>query len=161
MSPTKAKPKIVIDNYELPHHVITWALNEFNLSRKYFVDMCATKKNRRFIRYVSKKEDLFKITRHYSDMYANPPFNEIPKFINHLWKLHEDANNNLLMLLPNYTDSKWYIEFIGDHCEKVDDFRFLHTRLGFLKNNKPIRGENGLINKYFMPCGFYLWRAKR
>lgn len=117
-----------------------------------FVDVMANKNNRKFFRFIDKKKNLFK-TKIKFPAFCNPPFNLLYETVKYLHDQHKLYGDTVIMLVPCYTDSKWFQEFIGNHLQFVDDFEFIDHRLGFYKNGKEIKS-----NKYYMPCMFIVWR---
>lgn len=143
-------------NLETPPYLIKEALQRFDIKdTTNWMDFAATKKNRKFNYYFNKRQDFLKMKYCPENGFCNPPFDRLAEFVSHCYLLHLKHNTTIMMLLPCYTDSKWWTEYIGDKMQCVDDYYFLHRRLGFYKNGKEITS-----NKYYMPCVFILWGKK-
>lgn len=144
--------------WETPAPILKEILKTFKLSNN-FTDIAATKRNRKFRRYITKKQNaLKKILK--NDSFCNPPFNDLETWVSFCHDQHLQNNITVLMLLPCYTDSSWWTRHIGNKFQYVDDFQFLDKRLGFLINNKPALDKNGKRQVYYMPCVWILWRGK-
>jgi hypothetical protein len=151
------------NNYETPVPLLKQILKDFKLNSENFTDICATKQNRKFKRYITKKENALNQNIK-TDFFCNPPFDELATWVTFCHKLHQKNNRNGLMLIPCYTDSNWWTKHIGNQFQYVDDFKFLDKRLGFWYHNRPVEEYYKKIsikpNKYWMPCVWILWRAK-
>jgi|SRR5579864_1630828 len=146
-------------NYETPQTLVWNILHKWKLWNYKFTDVCATEQNKKFPRYISKKQNALKLKWNFP-FFMNPPFDDLDTWVRYAYRQHKEENSTGFMIVPCYTDSSWWTDCIGDHMQKCDNFHFLHTRLGFLFHNKEVRGKNGKPQKYFMPCAFILYRKK-
>lgn len=145
--------------WETPKPILKEILKQFNLKNN-FVDIAATKKNRKFRRYIDKKTNALK-QKLMHNSFCNPPFNDLATWVEFCHRQHQKYGITVLMLLPCYTDSSWWTEHIGNKFQYVSDFQFLDKRLGFLINNKPALDKNGKRQVYYMPCVWILWRGSK
>jgi len=157
----KRNPKNTM--WEMPKPLLRDAILHFfgEFHEYQWLDICATKKNRKFLAYFSKKINALKqkLTKEFF-YYCNPPFNDLATWVEFCHDQHLKRNCTVLMIVPCYTDSSWWTEHIGNQFQYVSDFKFLDDRLGFLINNKPVVNEKGKRQVYYMPCVWILWRSK-
>ena len=65
-------------------------------------------------------------------VFCNPPYSQLPAFIRRGYEQSQDNANTVVMLIPAYTDPKYW----RDYCMKAHEIRFLTGRLQFLENGK-------------------------
>ena len=95
---------------------------EFNFD----VDLCASDENHLCRMYFTALNSCLDKDFYGKCIYCNPPYSRsMYKFIKKCFDLSK--NNNVVMLLPARTDTKWFHEFIYNKAE----IRFLKGRLKF------------------------------
>ena len=116
-----------------PRELIVVVDNEF-----YFdLDAAASSENAVCERFISKEQDALIIPWDGDAVWCNPPYgqgyhNTIAPFIQRGYEQCLEHHNTIVMLLPAYTDPKYFKNF----CMKAHEIRFLTGRLAFLDGGK-------------------------
>jgi len=66
-------------------------------------------------------------------VFVNPPYGlALRDWVYTCWRsVNLDGVIRVVALLPARTDTKWWHDWIGDHCQKATEVRFLKGRLKF------------------------------
>lgn len=102
-----------------------WLFDELNEEFNFTVDLCATKENRKCLKYYSVDNDGLQRDLTGERVFCNPPYGakELPKWI----KKCACSKCLSVMLLPARTDTKAFHDFIYKKAE----IRFIKGRLHF------------------------------
>jgi len=144
------------DYYETPKWIITDIKDTTGLT--FDMDICASKENRVCIRYMTEKYDILK---HPDDKYdvngaifCNPPRSKNGKFVDYIYKLWNEQNHDIVMLLCWNDLGNNYGEELIRHILSGD---IIVKNLGKVKFNK-----NGYPSKYVSRLTyFWAWFKKR
>lgn len=64
-------------------------------------------------------------------VWCNPPYSDLPTWVARAWQQCQEQRNTVVMLIPAYTDPKYWSEIVIAHADEV---RFLKGRVSFLEN---------------------------
>jgi phage N-6-adenine-methyltransferase len=64
-------------------------------------------------------------------VWCNPPYSALPVWVERAWQQCREQQNTVVMLIPAYTDPKYWSDVIIAHADEV---RFLKGRVSFLEN---------------------------
>ena len=108
--------------WETPQDLFDWYDVRFNFE----LDVCATEKNKKVIKYYDKKKNGLNQPWSYSN-WMNPPYGS--GIYSWVKKAYEESlkGNLTVCLLPARTDTKWWQEFVM----KADHILFIKGRLKF------------------------------
>lgn len=116
----------VRDDWETPTNLFIELDNEFHFT----LDVCASSKNAKCKRYYTKEDSLFSHTPVNESIFMNPPYSKnMGKYIKWAYDNYQ-KNKVIVLLIPSRTDTKWFHEYIYNHCE----IRFIKGRLKFELN---------------------------
>ena len=92
------------------------------------VDLCASKQRHLCDIYFTKDDSCLDHEIFFSSIFCNPPYGrDMYQFIKKCYEL--SFFNDVVLLVPARTDTKWFHEFIYHKC---DEIRFLKGRLKFV-----------------------------
>ena len=116
-----------------PYELKNILSNEFS----FCLDAAADEKNKICDDYISEELDALKTPWIGSTIWCNPPYGKghshtIKEFVKRGYEQHIEQKNTVVMLLPAYTDPKYW----KDYCVKAHEIRFLVGRLQFLEAGK-------------------------
>lgn len=102
---------------------------EFNFD----LDAAASINNRICDNFIDEAQDALKTPWFGDNIWCNPPYGKgydstIAQFVQRGYEQHIDQQSTVVMLLPAYTDPKYW----RDYCTKAHEIRFLTGRLSFL-----------------------------
>lgn len=113
-----------------------WLYDELDKEFNFVLDPCATHKNHKCKRWITKEYDgLTKDWAHHERVFMNPPYGRV---IQHwMKKAYEEflKGATVVCLVPSRTDTRWW----HDYCMKATEIRFIKGRLKFggAKNPAP------------------------
>src|SRR3990167_10304277 len=64
-------------------------------------------------------------------VWCNPPYSDLPTWVARAWHQCQEQQNTVVMLIPAYTDPRYWSDVIIAHADEV---RFLKGRVSFLEN---------------------------
>jgi site-specific DNA-methyltransferase (adenine-specific) len=64
-------------------------------------------------------------------VWCNPPYSNLPTWVERAWQQCREQKNTIVLLIPAYTDPKYWWTTIIPHADEV---RFLKGRVSFLEN---------------------------
>src|SRR5688572_26511614 len=59
-------------------------------------------------------------------VWCNPPYSDLPTWVARAWQQCQEQRNTVVMLIPAYTDPKYWSEIVIQHADEV---RFLKGRV--------------------------------
>lgn len=118
------------DNWSTPPDLFKLLDNEFH----FVLDAAASSDNHLLPLYFSEKEaDALTTPWSLGPIYCNPPYSMLPAFVYRAWEQHIIYKQTIVLLLPAYTDTRWFY----DYCRNAAEIRFLKGRLRFWEDGKP------------------------
>ena len=112
------------------------------LDDEFFFDLdaAATAENSLCSRYITPEEDALITPWDGACVWCNPPYGRghdgtaslLTSFIKRGYEQSQEQQNEVIMLLPAYTDPKYWSEYVM----RAHEVRFLKGRLQFLENGK-------------------------
>ena len=115
------------DEWQTPPELFLLLDDEFGFD----MDAAATKDNTMLPEFISPEQDALVTTWPMLNVWCNPPYTMIPAFVHRAWDQCQEQQNVVVMLLPAYTDTKYWWEVIIPHADEV---RFLKGRVSFREN---------------------------
>jgi len=108
-----------------------------NREFKFSLDVCATSRNTKCDRFFTKEDDGLTQSWKGERCWLNPPYYEIPKWLEKASKETEDPDTLVVALLPVSIETRWFKRYCKDR-----EVRFLPKRVAFLDENKvPNKGN--------------------
>lgn len=120
------------DEWATPQDLFDKLNEEFHFD----LDVCASEYNHKCALYYDRKQDGLKMPWKNHIIWCNPPYGrEIGKWVHAANQEHMTNGTTIVMLLPAWTDTKWFHDDILGWA----DIRFLKGRLKFggCKNSAP------------------------
>ena len=114
------------DNWETPRDFFEVADYEF----EFRLDAAAEVDNTKCKNFYTAEDDALRQPWDYSSVWCNPPYSLMMPFIKRGYEQHLEHRNTVVMLLPAYTDPRYWSEYVM----KAHEVRFLKGRLQFLEN---------------------------
>lgn len=116
------------------------------------LDAAASEANRICPRFISQEEDGLKTPWSGFNVWCNPPYGKafnsfLPDWVKRGYEQHLEQQNTVAMLLPAYTDPKYWSEYVM----KAHEIRFLKGRLQFLDH-----GESKMSARF--PSVIVVWK---
>lgn len=101
------------------------------------LDVAASSENTICSKFISEEQDALITPWDGRVVWCNPPYgqgyhNTIGPFVKRGYEQHLEQHNTVVMLLPAYTDPKYW----RDYVTKSHEIRFLTGRLAFLDNGR-------------------------
>lgn len=105
-----------------------------NREFRFDLDAAASADNAICSRYISEEQNALVTPWDGRNVWCNPPYGQghsfqIRDFVQRGYEQHLEQRNTVVMLLPAYTDPKYW----RDYCTKAHEIRFLTGRLAFLE----------------------------
>jgi phage N-6-adenine-methyltransferase len=101
------------------------------------LDACATDFNTKCKNYYTILDNSLNQEWNYKSVWCNPPYSNIKDFMKKAYEENKKYNNNIVLLVPSRTDTKWFHEY----CYNKDNVKieFIKGRLKFggSKNSAP------------------------
>jgi phage N-6-adenine-methyltransferase len=116
------------DNWGTPPEFFNICNEEFN----YELDAAASKENTLCPRYIDEQMNALVTPWDAKSVWCNPPYSMLPAFIKRGYEQHVEHKNLVTVLVPAYTDPKYW----SDYVMKAHEIRFLKGRLQYLENGK-------------------------
>lgn len=100
---------------------------------RFDLDAAASEENKVCERFISAEQDALVTPWEGENVWCNPPYGKgnsatIKQFVQRGYEQHVQQKNTVIMLLPAYTDPKYWSNF----CTRAHEIRFLTGRLSFL-----------------------------
>ena len=116
-----------------PRGLVSILNSEFHFD----LDAAASAENTICPQFISEQQDALIASWKGKTIWCNPPYgqgyhNTIAPFVARGYEQHVEQQNTVVMLLPAYTDPKYW----RDYCTKAHEIRFLTGRLAFLDGGK-------------------------
>lgn len=114
----------------------------FNVVNEEFhfdLDAAATADDTLCARYITPEQDALVTPWEGKSVWCNPPYSMLLAFIGRGYEQHRTQKNTVCMLLPAYTDPKYWANFVM-HAHEV---RFLKGRLKFIDKEGSIDPATG------------------
>lgn len=117
----------VYDEWATPNQVLRSGL--MKIDENIFLDVCATPQNAQFRDYFTKDTDALK-QDWTQNFFMNPPYSEIPAWMQHASE--QVKKNNVVGLILTFakTDTKWWHNFVEGKC----NVHFIKGRIRFIKD---------------------------
>ena len=115
------------DQWETPFKLYYEALHQFDLTPT--LDVCATKKNKKCLHYITEKEDSL-VFEWLEDVFMNPPYSRVEDFMKKAYYQNQKHKTNILILVFAKTDTKWWHSFVENKAE----VHFIKGRIKFLRD---------------------------
>ena len=96
---------------------------EFNFD----LDAAATHQDTLVPRFISPENDALKTPWTGNAVWCNPPYTQLPAFIKRGYEQGIEQQNTVVMLIPAYTDPRYWSEYVM----RAHEVRFLKGRLKF------------------------------
>lgn len=114
------------DNWGTPIELFDVLDSEFNFT----LDAAATEQNSLCGNWITETQDALTTPWQAPAVWCNPPYSKMADFIKKGYEQHLDRHNTVVMLLPAYTDPKYWSTYVM----QAHEVRFLKGRLQFLEN---------------------------
>ena len=114
------------DMWQTPKEFFGVVTDEFHFE----LDAAATSENALCDRYITEQQDALVTSWSSPSVFCNPPYSRMAEFIQRGYEQHLEFKNTVCMLLPAYTDPKYWSNYVM----KAHEVRFLKGRLQFLEN---------------------------
>ena len=134
----------------------TKVFNPLAAEFRFTLDVCATRESAKCKRYFTRADDGLRKSWKGERVFCNPPWDEIDVWLKKAW-LEEDKAELIVMLLPSWTDRKWWHEHVEPFRDKETNLlktRFLPGRIRFGKPGDP-EGENSGQPNFW--CVLLVW----
>jgi len=119
--------------WETPPALFKLLDDEFHFT----LDVCASPINAKCPRFFTKERNGLKQSWNGEVCWLNPPYSEIPKWLEKTWMETREKGTIVVALLPVNTDTRWFKKY----CTSAE-IRFLRRRVSFLDVNKKPRKGN-------------------
>src|SRR3990167_8570421 len=116
------------DNWQTPPEFFKVVDNEFGC----MLDAAASDTNKLCGDWITAEEDALKTPWDANVVWCNPPYTMIGPFVKRGFEQSQEQKNTVLMLLPAYTDPKYWSNYVM----QAHEVRFLKGRLQFLEEGK-------------------------
>lgn len=110
------------DNWQTPPEFFEVVHDEFGCMD---LDAAATAKNSLCARWITQEENALVTPWNASIVWCNPPYTLIGPFVERGYKQSQELKNTVLMLLPAYTDPKYWSNYVM----KAHEVRFLKGKI--------------------------------
>ena len=122
--------------------------DEFNFD----LDAAAEAENTLAPRFITREQDALRTPWDGERVWCNPPYGEghshsIRDFVERAYTQHLEQQNTIVMLLPAYTDPRYWRDFVM----KAHEIRFLTGRLAFLE-----AGQKKMSARF--PSALVIWK---
>ena len=116
-----------------PRDLIAVLQEEFNFD----LDAAASAENHICPCYITEEQDALVVPWVGKNVWCNPPYGKgyvstIPAFAQRAYEQSVEQRNTVVLLLPAYTDPKYWREY----CMKAHEIRFLAGRLAFMEGGQ-------------------------
>lgn len=111
------------DNWCTPPDLFKVVNDEFNFD----LDAAASDTNHLVPNYITEQQNALVTPWEGKCVWCNPPYSMLPEFIERAWNQHVVNHNTIVLLLPAYTDTRYWAEY----CTRAHEIRFLKGRLRF------------------------------
>lgn len=129
-------------DWETPTKTIQWIEKQTGITPK--IDVCATKYNRKYPKYITPQKDIFK-TEINDDFFCNPPYLKgvVDKFVEYCYQQSfRNRVNGICLIFANTCSTKYWKNFIGntpqDRRTRNCELYFPPERVRFEVNHKPV-----------------------
>jgi hypothetical protein len=129
-------------DWETPKSTIKWIEQETGIKPK--IDLCATKHNRKYPKYITPEKDLFK-TEVNDDFFCNPPYVKglVDRFVEYCYRQSFlNRVDGVCLIFANTCSTKYWRKYIGntphDRNLRNCELYFLPERVKFEVNHKPV-----------------------
>ena len=95
---------------------------------QFDLDAAASEENHLCVYWIDKDADALSEPWEHPVVFCNPPYSQIGAFVKRGYEQSQEHCNTVVMLLPAYTDPKYWSEYVM----KAHEIRFLKGRLSFL-----------------------------
>ena len=116
------------DNWETPPELFKTLDAEFSFD----LDAAANDSNHLVDRYFTEQQNSLVQVWDGKAVWCNPPYSMLEEFTRKAYEQHLDNHNTIVMLLPLYTDTRWWMTY----CTQAHEVRMLKGRLRFLEDGK-------------------------
>lgn len=117
------------DNWETPKDLLEVVRAEFSFD----LDAAADKYNAVCPKFIDMEQNALTTRWTGTTVWCNPPYTMKEEFIARAYDQHQHEANDIVLLLPADTDTKWW----ANYALQADEIRFLVGRLRFLEDGKP------------------------
>lgn len=130
------------DEWETPHSVF----NPLNARFNFTLDVCCTEQTSKCDKYFTKDDNGLIQSWHKERVWMNPPYSEIPEWIEKAYKevLLNDCKL-VCMLLPAWTDRDWFHDWVikppyfNEYQIVQTSIEYIRGRVKFLLNGKTVK----------------------
>ena len=123
------------DNWETPPYLFKLLDKEFDFD----VDLAASESNHLCEEYYTKENSGLDANLEGKNVFCNPPYNEIEKWVKKCYEEGQKKGTIIVMLIPARTDTKYF----HTYCMNAFEIRLVKGRISFLRNGKkPKSGGN-------------------
>lgn len=131
-----------------PRDLVSVLMKEFDFT----LDAAASAENTVCDQFISQEQDGLKTPWAAARVWCNPPYGKafnsfLPDWVKRGYEQHREQQNTVVMLLPAYTDPKYWSEYVM----KAHEIRFLKGRLQFLDH-----GETKMSARF--PSVIVVWK---
>jgi phage N-6-adenine-methyltransferase len=116
------------DNWSTPPDLFKVVNDEFGFD----LDAAASDDNHLCPRYITQSQDALVTPWDGKNVWCNPPYSRLPDFVARAYGQCHLAHSTIVMLLPAYTDTRYWAE----HCSQAHEIRFLKGRLRFWEGDR-------------------------
>lgn len=111
------------DEWSTPESIFSELDKEFNFN----LDPCATELNHKTEKYFTIQEDGLKQSWGGYNVFCNPPYSKIAKWVEKAYTESLKENTLVCLLIPSRTDTKYFHDYIYHRSE----IRFIRGRIRF------------------------------
>ena len=114
-----------------------WLFDILDQEFHFTLDVCATQANTKCKRFFTREEDGLKQSWKEEICWMNPPYHDVPIWLEKAWNETRNKNTVVVALLPSRTNTRWFRKYYRNV-----EIRLLANRIAFLDSNKIVRKAN-------------------
>jgi phage N-6-adenine-methyltransferase len=113
--------------------------NELNDEFVFDLDPCTSDEKEGWLgtpHYFTREQDgLAQDWTKYKSIFINPPFNQMPKWVEKSIQTCETSDTTIVLLIPAKTETRWFHQLLNARCLK--EIRFVERRVTFDGHDNP------------------------